>query len=94
MAQGKLKVKSKKPAALKSKNGRHKPAKNPKKGSKLIAPKKGQRLELHKLHKSIQKGIHKNIEETLASRASQVEEGKAFNVLKAPEAPKDKKSKK
>jgi len=37
--------------------------------------------QAHKISKSIQKGINRNIEQTLAERAKKVEEGKAFNVV-------------
>ncbi len=97
MAQGKLKVKAKKPAGHNkggnSSRSQHKAGKVTKKGRKTIAPKKAKAQEAFRLHRTVEKGIKKNIEETLANRAKQVEEGKAFSVINTSEAT-DKKGKK
>ncbi len=94
MAQGKLKVKAKKPAgaANKSKSA-NRPGKVTKKGRKVIAPKKSKAQEAHRISKAVEKGIRGNIESTLAARAKQVEEGKAFSMVKAAEGAKDGKKK-
>ncbi len=93
MAQGKLKVKAKKPSGAKGKRQQHQSGKAKgvtKKGRKVVAPKKDKARELLKLHKATEKGIRGNIEATLAQRAKQVEEGKAFNVVKTEEDKKRK----
>lgn len=81
MAQGKLKVKTAKVGKQKNKNNRNN-SKPVRKGHKVIAPKKTGELQAHQFKKNIQKAINKNIESELASVASQVEEGKRFNVIK------------
>lgn len=84
MAQGKLKVKSKKPdlSAKKSKVSKAKTKTVArKKGRREIAPKKAGQKEVYNIQKALQKSIHRNIEEQMANRAKQVEEGKKFNVV-------------
>ncbi len=84
MAQGKLKVKTKKPAKDKKSQTNKVVKRNQqvKKGKRVIAPKNGNELKLHKAKKSVQKGINANIEQQLASKCKQLEEGKAFHVVK------------
>ena len=95
MAQGKLKVKSKKPALSNRKTSKasHKSGKVVKKGRMVIAPKKANQQQIQKIQKSISKNINKSIEQQIAQRAHQLEEGKAFNVVQNP-ASSSKKSKK
>ena len=97
MAQGKLKVKSKKPALSNRKTNKasQKSGKVAKRGRMVIAPKKASQQQIHKIQKSITKNINKSIEQQIAQRAHQLEEGKAFNVVQNPSSSKSKsKSKK
>ncbi len=88
MAQGKLKVKAKKPGVGGNKSNKkqqNKVSRVTKKGRKVLPPKKAKAREAARLHKATEKGIRGTIEATLAQRAKQVEEGKAFSIIKAPE---------
>lgn len=79
MAQGAGKIK---PNPLKKEKNRHK-KQQPKKGARVIAPKKTKHLEAAKLKKGLEKAIKSNIEQEITMKAKSVE-GKSFNVLQAP----------
>merc|ERR1711909_257443 len=52
-----------------------------KKGHKQIVPKKLSDKKALVFKQSVQKKINRNIESELSTRAKQVEEGKAFNII-------------
>lgn len=97
MAQGNLKVKANK-AGIKQKNKNQKSKVKQsgitKKGPHAFAPKKGPQLGVHKVKKSISKGINQHIETEVAARAHQLEEGKGFRVIPTPKSNPSKKDKK
>ncbi|CAN9509900.1 unnamed protein product [Ophioblennius macclurei] len=80
MAQGSKKFKPQRPAAKKQANK----AKGPKKGGRVIAPKKAQVVEQQKLKKGLEVAIRNKIEHEVTQRAS-TNLHKRLSVLKAPE---------
>ena len=93
MAQGKLKVKSKKPDLSLKKKSSHRGNKVVKKGRKVLPSRKGAQLEMQKINKSIQTGINKKIEQELAQKAHHLEDGKNFRLVKNPDLGKKSKKK-
>ncbi|XP_023696759.1 leydig cell tumor 10 kDa protein homolog [Paramormyrops kingsleyae] len=69
MAQGKQKFKAQKPGGAKKQQPQHK-QKGPKKGGRIIAPKKAQVVQQQKLKKGLEVAIRKKIEEEVTQRAS------------------------
>ncbi len=86
MAQGKLKVKTKKPAiSQKSKNITRKKKPEKKGGHRIATPKRASEQEALRLQKAAQKSINQNIEKKLIQKVQQVEEGGNFKILQGSE---------
>ncbi|XP_063061568.1 leydig cell tumor 10 kDa protein homolog [Engraulis encrasicolus] len=82
MAQGKQKFKAQRPGG--GKKQQHK-QKGPKKGGRIIAPKKTQVVQQQKLKKGLEVAIRNKIEQEVTQKAS-TSMHKRLNVLKAPAA--------
>ncbi|KAL2086159.1 hypothetical protein ACEWY4_017218 [Coilia grayii] len=80
MAQGKQKFKAQRPGG--GKKQQHK-QKGPKKGGRIIAPKKTQVVQQQKLKKGLEVAIRNKIEQDVTQKAS-TSMHKRLNVLKAP----------
>lgn len=81
MAQGSQKFKAQRPGSAK-KNQQNK-QKGPKKGGRIIAPKKAQIVQQQKLKKGLEVAIRNKIEQEVAQKASSSLH-KPLSVLKAP----------
>ncbi|XP_029950827.1 UPF0390 protein zgc136864-like [Salarias fasciatus] len=81
MAQGSKKFKSQRPAAKKQTQKQ----KGPKKGGRIIAPKKAQVVQQQKLKKGLEVAIRNKIEQEVTQKASSSLH-KRLSVLKAPES--------
>ncbi|XP_066516837.1 leydig cell tumor 10 kDa protein homolog [Hoplias malabaricus] len=81
MAQGKLKLKAQRPGG--AKKPQNKP-RGPKKGGRVIAPKKAKVVQQQKLKKSLDVAIRNKIEEEVTQRAS-TSLHKKLSVLKTPQ---------
>ncbi|XP_034544661.1 leydig cell tumor 10 kDa protein homolog [Notolabrus celidotus] len=86
MAQGAQKFKAQRPGA--SKKHQHHKNKGPKKGGRIIAPKKAQVVEQQKLKKGLEIAIRNKIEQEVTQRAS-TSLHKPLSVVKGAEV-KDK----
>ncbi|XP_076120701.1 UPF0390 protein zgc136864-like [Alosa pseudoharengus] len=82
MAQGKQKFKAQKPGGGKKQTQKQK---GPKKGGRIIAPKKAQVVQQQKLKKGLEVAIRNKIEQEVTQKAS-TSMHKRLNVLKAPES--------
>ncbi|XP_026215727.1 leydig cell tumor 10 kDa protein homolog [Anabas testudineus] len=81
MAQGSQKFKAQRPGV--SKKQQNKP-KGPKKGGRIIAPKKAQVVQQQKLKKGLEVAIRNKIEQEVTQRASSSLH-KPLSVVKGPE---------
>ncbi|XP_072513310.1 leydig cell tumor 10 kDa protein homolog [Salminus brasiliensis] len=81
MAQGKQKFKAQRPGG--AKKPQQKP-KGPKKGGRVIAPKKAKVVQQQKLKKGLDVAIRNKIEEEITQKAS-TSIHKKLSVLKAPQ---------
>ncbi|XP_032232122.2 leydig cell tumor 10 kDa protein homolog [Nematostella vectensis] len=77
MAQNQVKKKSKSVKAT------HKKPAGPKKGGRIIAPKKSRHIKAAKLKKNFEKAIKTNIEQELAGQATS-KESKPFTFVQTP----------
>ncbi|XP_024115707.1 leydig cell tumor 10 kDa protein homolog [Oryzias melastigma] len=68
MAQGSQKFKAQRPGA--TKKGQHNKQKGPKKGGRIIAPKKAPVVQQQKLKKGLEVAIRNKIEQEVTQRAS------------------------
>ncbi|CAL1601885.1 unnamed protein product [Knipowitschia caucasica] len=82
MAQGSQKFKAQRPGA--SKKHQQNKQKGPKKGGRIIAPKKAQVVQQHKLKKGLEVAIRKRIEQEVTQRASSSLH-KPLAVIKMPQ---------
>ncbi|XP_029920041.1 leydig cell tumor 10 kDa protein homolog [Myripristis murdjan] len=82
MAQGKQKFKAQRPGA--SKKQQQNKQKGPKKGGRIIAPKKVQVVQQQKLKKNLEVAIRNKIEQEVTQKASSSLH-KRLSVLKMPE---------
>ncbi|CAJ1052658.1 PREDICTED: leydig cell tumor 10 kDa protein homolog [Xyrichtys novacula] len=82
MAQGSQKFKAQRPGASK-KNHQNK-QKGPKKGGRIIAPKKAQVVQQQKLKKGLEVAIRNKIEKEVTQKAA-LSLHKPLNLVKAPE---------
>ncbi|XP_071771391.1 leydig cell tumor 10 kDa protein homolog [Centroberyx gerrardi] len=82
MAQGKHKFKAQRPGG--SKKPQQNKQKGPKKGGRVIAPKKTQVVQQQKLKKGLEVAIRNKIEQEVTHRASSSLH-KRLSVLKGPE---------
>ncbi|XP_028679349.1 leydig cell tumor 10 kDa protein homolog [Erpetoichthys calabaricus] len=92
MAQGKQKFKSQRPGA--KKNPTQAKTKGPKKGGRLITPKKAQVVQQQKLKKNLEVAIRNRIESEVTMRASSSLHKKLAVVKTTESADKGKKKKK
>ncbi|XP_065432286.1 leydig cell tumor 10 kDa protein homolog isoform X2 [Chrysemys picta bellii] len=83
MAQGKQKFQSQKPGGGK-KAAAPQGVRGPRKGGRIIAPKKARVIQQQKLKKTLEVGIRKKIEHEVMMKAS-TSMAKKLTVLKAPE---------
>ncbi|XP_018616810.1 leydig cell tumor 10 kDa protein homolog [Scleropages formosus] len=81
MAQGKQKFKAQRPGGVKKQQQQHK-QKGPKKGGRVIAPKKAHVVQQQKLKKGLEVAIRNRIEQEVTQRASSSLH-KSLNVLKS-----------
>ncbi|XP_007532517.1 leydig cell tumor 10 kDa protein homolog [Erinaceus europaeus] len=70
MAQGQRKFQAQKPAKSKAKAAAAERSRGPRKGGRLIAPKKTRVVEQQKLKKDLEVGIRKKIEHDVMMKAS------------------------
>ncbi|XP_068183479.1 leydig cell tumor 10 kDa protein homolog [Antennarius striatus] len=82
MAQGSQKFKAQRPGAPKKQQNKHK---GPKKGGRIIAPKKAQVVQQQKLKKGLEVAIRNKIEQEVTQKASSSLH-KPLNVIKGSEA--------
>ncbi|XP_026159111.1 leydig cell tumor 10 kDa protein homolog [Mastacembelus armatus] len=82
MAQGKLKFKAQRPGA--SKKQQQNKQKGPKKGGRIIAPKKAQVVQQQKLKKGLEVAIRNKIEQEVTQKAS-LSLHKPLSIVKGPE---------
>ncbi|XP_073716282.1 leydig cell tumor 10 kDa protein homolog [Misgurnus anguillicaudatus] len=80
MAQGKQKFKAQRPGGAKKQQNK---PKGPKKGGRIIAPKKAQVVQQQKLKKGLEVAIRNKIEHEVTQRASSSLH-KKLSVLKTP----------
>lgn len=80
MAQGSQKFKAQRPGAAKKQQNKQK---GPKKGGRIIAPKKAQIVEQQKLKKGLEVAIRNRIEQEVTQKASSSLH-KPLSVIKAP----------
>ncbi|XP_028568596.1 leydig cell tumor 10 kDa protein homolog [Podarcis muralis] len=87
MAQGKRKFQARKAASAgkKAKAAVAAAARGPRKGGRIIAPKKARVIQQQKLKKNLEVGIRKKIEHEVVMKAS-AKLPKKLSVLKAPKA--------
>ncbi|XP_020654413.2 leydig cell tumor 10 kDa protein homolog [Pogona vitticeps] len=83
MAQGKRKFQARKPASAGKKAAAASAARGPRKGGRVIAPKKARVIQQQKLKKNLEVGIRKKIEHEVLMKAS-AKLPKKLSVLKAP----------
>ncbi|KAK2818253.1 hypothetical protein Q7C36_022186 [Tachysurus vachellii] len=81
MAQGKQKFKAQRPGGAKKQQNK---AKGPKKGGRIIAPKKTAVVQQQKLKKGLEVAIRNKIEEEVTQKAS-TSLHKRLSVLKTPQ---------
>nr|XP_002735270.2 PREDICTED: leydig cell tumor 10 kDa protein homolog [Saccoglossus kowalevskii] len=77
----------------KQKHAHQKKALAPRKGGRVIKPKKAKNIEVAKLKKNIEKAIGSNIEAEIGARASSAEP-KSFNIVHSSSNVKNKEAKK
>ncbi|XP_068597515.1 leydig cell tumor 10 kDa protein homolog [Brachionichthys hirsutus] len=82
MAQGSQKFKAQRPGASKKQHKKHK---GPKKGGRIIAPKKAQVVQQQKLKKGLEVAIRNKIEHEVTQKAS-LSLHKPLSVVKGAEA--------
>ncbi|KAG5854060.1 leydig cell tumor 10 kDa protein homolog [Anguilla rostrata] len=82
MAQGKQKFKAQRPGGVK--NNKQNKQKGPKKGGRIIAPKKAQVVQQQKLKKGLEVAIRNKIEQEVTQRASSSLH-KKLSILKGSE---------
>ncbi|XP_051897781.1 leydig cell tumor 10 kDa protein homolog [Pristis pectinata] len=80
MAQGRFKLAARRPAAGKPRSG----ARGPRKGGRVIAPKKKQVIQQQKLKKNLEVAIRNKIEHDVTMKASS-NMPKKLNIVKAPQ---------
>ncbi|XP_067829177.1 leydig cell tumor 10 kDa protein homolog [Heptranchias perlo] len=80
MAQGRFKLAARKPPAKKQQSR----GRGPKKGGRIIAPKKIQVIQQQKLKKNLEVAIRNKIEQDVTMKASS-SMPKKLNVVKAPQ---------
>ncbi|XP_022339678.2 leydig cell tumor 10 kDa protein homolog [Crassostrea virginica] len=85
MAQGKFKPKGSLPKGVKGKQNHKNKKSGPKRGARVIAPKKTKKIEADKIKKGLERTITANIEHETAMKAQSVEP-KHFRLVK-PSAP-------
>ncbi|KAK7930215.1 hypothetical protein WMY93_006610 [Mugilogobius chulae] len=83
MAQGTQKFKAQRPGA--SKKHQQNKQKGPKKGGRIIAPKKAQVVQQQKLKKGLEVAIRNKIEQEVTQKASSSLH-KPLSVIKAPQS--------
>ncbi|XP_072458264.1 leydig cell tumor 10 kDa protein homolog [Notamacropus eugenii] len=84
MAQGKQKFQARRPAKKVSATSASSACRGPKKGARIIAPKKARVIQQQKLKKGLEIGIRKKIEHEVMMKAS-TSLPKKLALLKAPE---------
>ncbi|XP_054859953.1 leydig cell tumor 10 kDa protein homolog [Eublepharis macularius] len=80
MAQGKQKFQARQPASARKKAA---VARGPRKGGRIIAPKKARVIQQQKLKKNLEVGIRKKIEHEVVMKAS-TSQPKKLTLLKTP----------
>ncbi|XP_011440260.2 leydig cell tumor 10 kDa protein homolog [Magallana gigas] len=85
MAQGKFKSKGSLPKGVKGKQSHKNKNSGPKRGARVIAPKKTKQIEANKIKKGLERSIKANIEHETAMKAQSVEP-KHFRVVKSSAA--------
>lgn len=84
MAQGKQKFKSSRPGSQKQ-HRQHHGKSGPKKGGRIIAPKKAQVIQQQKVKKNLEIAIRKKIEQDVTMKAA-ANMPKKLGIVKPPEA--------
>ncbi|XP_060108653.1 leydig cell tumor 10 kDa protein homolog [Heteronotia binoei] len=84
MAQGKRKFQAQKPA-LARKKAAAAATRGPRKGGRIIAPKKARVIQQQKLKKNLEVGIRKKIEHEVVMKAN-ANQPKKLTLLKTPKA--------
>ncbi|XP_061166501.1 leydig cell tumor 10 kDa protein homolog [Saccostrea echinata] len=81
MAQGKFKSKGSLPKGVKGRQSHRQKSSGPKRGARVIAPKKTKQIEANKIKKGLERSIKTSIEHEAAMKAQSVEP-KQFKLVK------------